>query len=256
MIARSESWLRSQTDTPTAKMLDLWHQLCRQVIGAPIEVIVANRREYPFHGIDTAQGELNTAIPQTYQDRVVLALLLENTKKLNAVITTHEIGHWVLKLQGLKSMSNGDDPNGSIEISLNSMASHSALYVLQRSLGHEPQNEIDKRAGYNIAVLSRSTEPFDEKVRVSKAMVYADDLLHCSTSNKTGMQRLLSNKHPNINKMVNKILETSVRQDVAKIANIHSFCAEVIQTLELGQNWSEANEVEKLRSDVRAGRIH
>ena len=252
MIAYPESWLRSHTDTPTAKMLDLWHELCRQVIGASIEVIVANRREYPFHGVDTAQGQLNTAIPQTYQDRIVLALLFENTKELNEVIITHEIGHWVLKLQGLKSMCNGDDPNGSIEIALNSMASHSALYVLQRSLGHEPQKEIDKRAGYNVAILSRSTEPFDEKERIRKSIVYTDDLLHCSPSNKMGMQRLLSNKHPNTNKIVNILLEDSIKHDIAKIASVHSFCTEVIQTLELGQNWYEADEVEKLKSDVRA----
>jgi hypothetical protein len=147
-----ENWLRKQADTPTIKMLDLWHSLCCKKIDTSIEVMVGNRREYPFHGISTAQGELNTAIPQTYQGKVILALLLDSIKKLNMLVATHELGHWVLKLQGLKSLVNYDERNGRTEILLSSLASHSALYALQRSLGHEPQKEIDKRASYDIGV--------------------------------------------------------------------------------------------------------
>ncbi|GAG81446.1 unnamed protein product, partial [marine sediment metagenome] len=104
-----ESALRKQADPPTIRMLDQWQLLCREKVGTMIEVVFVNRREYPFHGINTHIGEMNTAIPQPFEDRLILLLLLEDTKKLDMLIVTHEIGHWFFNLQGLKVMENKND---------------------------------------------------------------------------------------------------------------------------------------------------
>jgi hypothetical protein len=247
-----ENWLRNQADTPTIKILDLWHSLCCKEIGTSIEVMVGNRKDYPFYGINTAQGELNTAIPQTCKGKVVLALLLNSVKKLDMLIVTHELGHWVLKLQGLKSLANYDDRNGRTEVLLGSLASHSALYVLQRSLGHDPQKEVDRRASYDIGVLSRSAEPSDEQMRIQKALIYSDDLIHCSQSNRKGMQRILSTKHPNTDRLVKEILEIESLRDISKIMEISPFCLEIIQKLNLGQNWFELDEIDTMRTQLKS----
>jgi hypothetical protein len=65
MFFYDERWLRKQADTPTIKMLDLWHSLSLKELGTSVDVMVGDRRSFPFHGISTVQGEMNTAIPQT-----------------------------------------------------------------------------------------------------------------------------------------------------------------------------------------------
>jgi hypothetical protein len=231
-------------------MIDLWQSLCHRVVGTTVEVMVANRREYHFFGIDTVRGEDNTATPQVWKGNVVLMLLLDSVKKLDLIIVTHELGHWVLKMQGLKSISDRNDPNSHTECLLNSLASHSALYVLQRSLGHEPQKVIDKRAAFNIGLLSSSIEPVDEKLQIQNALVYADDLINCSESNRIGMQRVLNKKHPNTEKKVNKILEITRRRDITKIDQTLPFSQEIVQKLDLGKNWSESDEVGHLKEQT------
>jgi hypothetical protein len=100
-----------------------------------------------------------------------LALLLDSVKKVNLIVASHEIGHWVLDLRGIRLQANYDDRNGPFEYLLGSLASHPALYVLQRNLGHDPQKTIDSRAAYDIAVLSKQTEPNDEKAHIHGANV-------------------------------------------------------------------------------------
>ena len=77
-------------------MLNLWNSFCLEKIGSPVEVVTCDRKEYPYHGVSTHIGEFNSSIPQIWQGKVVLALLLESTKKLDMIIVTHELGHWVL----------------------------------------------------------------------------------------------------------------------------------------------------------------
>lgn len=171
-----ERALRKVADSPTLKMIDFWHSLCREKVGSILEVVFVDRREYPYHGIDKYIGELNTAIPQQYGGRLLLVMLLENIKKLNMIVVTHELGHWILRLQGLIELENKHDKYNY----LCSLCSHPALYELQRSFGHEPQKEIDRRVNHDIALLRGAIEPNDEKLRLEKALYYTDDLINCS----------------------------------------------------------------------------
>lgn len=242
-----ESALRKQADPPTIRMLEQWQLLCREKVGTMIEVVFVNRREYPFHGINTHIGEMNTAIPQPFEDRLILLLLLEDTKKLDMLIVTHEIGHWFLNLQGLKVIENKNDNSYDY---LSSLCSHPALYKLQRSFGHEPQKEIDRRAAHNIAMLGYKTETADEKTNIKSALQYTDDLLNCSRSNRIGLERKISNKLPRTAEIIEIILKLKNSRDLSKIEEVLPFSKEVVQKLGLEGNWSESNDLNQLKKDI------
>jgi hypothetical protein len=142
-------------------MLDLWHQLCLKEIGKSVEVLVFNRRDSP--DLENCQGEVNANCPVTWEDKVALGLFLENTSSLNYKIVTHELCHWILKLQGAKGVRNSSEPKeekyeGGIEMLLNNLCSHPAIYKLQRSMGHEPKTMIDNMANHNIVFVSKMSE--------------------------------------------------------------------------------------------------
>lgn len=243
-----EDVIRKQADTPTLKMLDLWHKLCNEKLDTTIEIMVGNRREHPE--LNSYQGELHTALPQVYKDKYILALWLDSLDSVSSIIVTHEIGHWVLKLQGVKGVRNGSDPNSDTEILLNTMSQHPALYSLQRSIGHEPQKEIDKRTAQRLAILSKTTETVDEKTHLENAFTISDDLINCSQNNRTGMFRILSRKYPKTEKIVNKIFEVKDRRDISKIEDILPFCQDIIQKLNLGNNWYVVDDLNTLRTKL------
>jgi hypothetical protein len=190
---------------------------------------------------------MNTALPQRLGDRLVFMLLLDSTKKIDMIIVTHELGHLVLKLQGLKMLVYRNDRS---YWGLGELCSHPALYVLQRSLGHDPQKEIDRRVAHDIAFLRTKIETADEKTNIEKSFYYADDLINCSRSNRIGLERILSNKLPRTAEFVKKILEVKSSRDISRIDQVLPFSKEVVQKLCIAGNWSEYDEIEYLRDKL------
>lgn len=103
--------------------------------------MVGDRHEHPR--LKQFDGELNTAFPTIVEGRVALALWLDSLKDVNLIVVTHEIGHWVLKLQGFPAMIYPPDRHSNTEILLNSLIQHPPLYTLQKSIGHNPQAEVN-----------------------------------------------------------------------------------------------------------------
>jgi hypothetical protein len=134
--------LRKMADVPTVKMLELWLSLTKKIVGIPISVMYGNRRDNPR--LCLPDSEVNTALPMSIKGKVILCLWLDpvTLDRSNFVIVSHEIGHWVLKLQGFRGLICKSKKHCDDEILLNSLTHHPPLYALQRSLGHEPQIEI------------------------------------------------------------------------------------------------------------------
>jgi hypothetical protein len=241
-----ESELRKQVDPQTITMLDYWHSLCREKVGTELEVVFTDRRNYPFHNISTHVGEENTACPFISGDRVVLTLLIESPKKINPIIVTHEIGHWILKLKGATVLA---DQNDDI-IELGSICSHPALYKLQKSFGHDPKKEIDRKIAHDRRVLPTKIEANSEKTRIKNALYYADDLINCSQNNFTGLESLLSKKLPKTTELVRKILEIAESKDLTKIEEVLPFSKGIVQKLCLTGNWVELDELNNLREQL------
>lgn len=238
MKIHPESAIRDGADQPTLKMLDLWHELVRKKIGEPIEVVVASRKDHP--NLKEYPGELNTAIPINGH----LVLLFEDLSNVEEVLLTHELGHWVLKLQGFSPFIFIPERHSNSEIMLNSLAHHPPLYALQRSLGHEPQEEIDKRARHDLELFSKQVEVPGKHIWIQNALLTADDLSHCSKELKEKMLETLQAKHPHTTKLGNKILEASSHYDLLDQAGNEKFIRRVIQKLKLGSGWVPSLESE------------
>jgi hypothetical protein len=244
-----ETALRKQADNPTLAMLDLWHSLSKQKIGVSVEVMVGNRKEHPQ--LSAFSGELYTAFPMTVEGRVVLSLWLDSLTNVNSVLVTHEIGHWVLKLQGFRGMLYPPNKHCNEEILLNSMAHHPPLYALQRSLGHEPQMEIDSRADQDLKRFSMETETRQRKIWIRNALLLADDLMNCSEEKRKQLERVLRDRHFNTARYLKKILDIASNYRLLKPKQNLKFSEKLIRKLKLGSEWYAPDEVEELQLMVR-----
>ena len=248
-----ETAIRRHEDTATIAMLDLWRSLSEEKLGVPIEVMVGNRREHQQLG--SFRGELNTAYPHVVEGKVVLALWLDSFSNVNPIVITHEIGHWVLKLQDVRGFIYQPQPHSNVEILLNSFAHHPLLYALQRSLGHEPQIEIDSRALNDIKVFSKEKETRDAQSWIANALLLADDLVNCSDKYQRRLKGIVKKKHRNTARLLNKILALVPHYNPTHPdKNFHFYRRpiqrRIIQGLKLGAGWHEIDEIITLKSMV------
>jgi len=231
-----ESEIRDGVDEPTLKMLDLWHELVSKEIGPPIEVGVACRKDFPQ--FKDFSGEFHTATPMTFEGKPFLVLIFDDlSKPIEDVLITHELGHWVLFLQGFAPFRYTPNRNCNNEILLNSMAHHPPLYDLQRTLGHEPQKEIDKRAKHNINLASKQDEVPGKPIWERNALMVADDLLNCSTHLKEKLLEIVQEKHPCTAILVGRILKSDSSHDLLDQSENKKFIRKVIQDLGIGPGW-------------------
>lgn len=243
-----ETSVRQGVDKPTIAMLDLWQSLSEQTIGIPIEAMVGNRKEQPQ--LSSYSGEINTAFPHIIKGKLVLVLWLEPVSDVKDIIITHEIGHWILKLQGFQTFQRRRQKHSNIEIMLNSTSQHPPLYALQRSIGHEPQAEVDSRCIHNIKLFSKGKELKQRKLWVNNALMLADDAFN-SENNRQILINVLRARHPNTLNLLRKLIELESSYDLLVPDQNLNFCRQVIETLKLGDDWYNPDEVESLASMVK-----
>jgi hypothetical protein len=166
------------------------------------------------------------------EGKVVLSLWLDSLSNVNPILVTHEIGHWVLKLQGFQGFIYQPKKHSDIEILLNSMAHHPPLYALQRSFGHEPQETKGRQSW------------------TRNALLLADDLINCSEAYRTHLKKIVSKKHPLTTKLLEKILILPPYYNLLNPDQNLKFSKKVILDLKLGDGWYEIDEVKTLISMV------
>ncbi len=64
--------------------------------------LIDNRRNNPE--LRSSPHEVNMARPAGYKGKVVLSVWLESFPNLKLLVVAHEIGHWVLYLQGFRAI--------------------------------------------------------------------------------------------------------------------------------------------------------
>jgi len=240
MTPYRESELLRLTDMATSKMIDRWHSVSEKVVGRPIEVVVDNRRVVPeFRSIPY---EVNVARPVGYKRKVVLAVLLDSFPTLNPLLVTHEIGHWVLKLQGFRGMIR-HPRDQETEGLLNDVGGHVPLYDLQRSVGHDPQNEVDSRCDQDVGTFSRPVA-WDE---VRKTLYLADDLLNGSVEKRQRLKSTLPRNHPTALKTVERIVAISSEYNLLDPEQNMTFRRRVITEMRLEGEWNEHDDVKQIK---------
>jgi hypothetical protein len=246
-----ESTILKQADLPTVGMVDLWHRLCLSELGTDMPLAVGCRKEVPaFQGFP---DEINTAVLEVIGGIPSLLLLFDSLEKVEEVILTHEIGHWVLKLQGALAFRDPRAPNSNVEILLNSMCQHPALYALQRSLGHDPQYEIDDRAKGMLRRFEETKEPPQPRVVLENALLAVDDLINCSDAVCTSLSLALESNHPRTADLAAGMLEAACHHDPSVQASNPAFMHAVAAVISLSPAWELREEMSLLR-DFAAGR--
>jgi hypothetical protein len=241
-----ETQLRKVADAPTIKIIEKWHSVTDSVIGRPIPVVVDNRRNNPNQA--STKDEMNTAFPAGYQGKVVLSVWLDSFPAFKPILLTHEVGHWVLKLQGFRSfIRTPRDPMA--EGLFNDMASHRPLYALRKSMGHDSQPEADSRCDHDIELCSQPGKG-DELL---SALYLADDLLNCSWKKREKLKWALSKYRPNAMKIATKIIRVSSEFDLYSPMSNVAFREKLVRKLNMPGKWTEkddATEIKKLIVEV------
>jgi hypothetical protein len=183
----SEIDLNKRVDHATQEMLKSWHDYCLDRIGNNLQVVVADRR---LNAALVNQPGFNTAFPYKIDEDLCLVLWLDSVQTLDSILITHELGHWLLKLQGFKAFTNTHNPYGEIVTSLNSLAQHPALYKLQRSFGHDPQAMIDSKTNQDTSSFSNEPEGRSE-LWAMDSLLAADDILNSSEVFRQPIEPLL-----------------------------------------------------------------
>ena len=155
----------------------------------------------------------------------------------------------------MRAVTYKPKPHGNIEILLNSFAHHPPLYALQRSLGHEPQTEIDSRALNDIALFSQEKEIRDAQSWVGNALLIADDLVNCSDKYQRRLKSIVKKKHHNTARLLNRILKlvphyNPIHPNKDFYFSRRPIQRRIIRDLNLGAGWEELDEVETLKSMV------
>jgi hypothetical protein len=220
--------------------------LSEKVVGAPIEVMYGNSEDNPR--LHSHSGEVNTAVPMSVEGRVVLCLWLNpvTLDRSNFVIVTHEIGHWVLKLQGFRGLICKTKKHCHDEILLNSLVHHPPLYTLQRSLGHEPQIEIDSHANHDIQLLLQEREHLG--AMKTRALYLADDLLNSSAEVQAQLRASMMERHPETLKLIEEIVKSAHEYNLLDHDENLGFAKRIVKRLALDGVWHEIDEVENLIS--------
>jgi hypothetical protein len=208
---------------------------------------MADRKESPrFKDID---GPFSTAIPQELENELCLVLWLDIVEPLDYVLITHELGHFVLMLQGYKCLIDSYSPSGEIGGMLNSFAAHPPLFTLQKSLGHDPQGMIDSKVRYDISVYERE-ERLLEEFYIRDGLLVADDLNNCSPNEKQRLSQVVKSRYPNIYRVATIALNTLQYYDLHDPKENFKFMKNLRKILKLGSSWVELDYVARLKYGI------
>jgi len=249
MQSFDESVMRDYGDEVTHRFLDLWHQECLVYFKHDVDVIMVDRLENSH--LRKMDGTVNTASPGVIDGKIRLILWLQdiNTHPPDPIILTHEIGHWILCLKGFKTFVDPNHMSSENVISLNSLAQHPPLFVLQRSLGHEPQEMIDSQTE-NDTNFYREFKERDPQRWISDALYITDHLISCSENYRLRLNNLLKKRMPNVNRLVRNTIELIGKSDLHSPENNEKFCLKLIKELKL-QNWIEYNQLEPFQKHLK-----
>ncbi len=244
-----ETYIRKMADEPTIKFLDLWKKLSLDKLGCSVEVMICNRKDNPE--LKHISGEINCAYPGVYNGNVVLPVWLQNPKSFDPIIITHEIGHWILMIDGFKGLVNKYNRQTGIDINMNSLAHHPPLYKLQKDLGQDPQRMIDNRAMFNLNNLTRGPEIMLGDKWAEFALLFADDILNCKEEIKNDILEILQEDFPVTFSFLEKILNLINKYDLYDSKSNLIFLKNLVNTLYLGEGWKVIDESFELKEMIK-----
>lgn len=245
-----ESGIRKLSGAPVVAMLDFWHELCQQHVGTTLEVVIMNRRDNPL--TKDIEGMFCTALPMGVPFGLVLGILMDPEIGLtNKIIWTHELGHWILKLQGFQPIRDPKEHNSDREMQLNELAQHFPLYELQRSFGIDPQEMIDPRKIQQVKIFSRDPEPQQRAMRIVNALRLAVDMEFCSADLRDQLLKIVEQRHRHIGKFLQVIMDTMKHYNLLDQGENKKFLRKVVQNLKMGAGWKFENEIKLLREVVK-----
>lgn len=117
-------------------------------------------------------------------------------------------------------------------------------------MGHEPQNEIDSRANYDIVMASKIVEPDDRMTQIKHALYFADDFINCSKNHSKGLQRIISKRHPKTKDILNTVLEFEETKNLSMLENASTLPTKIIKQFNLSGSWSASDSINFLKNAI------
>lgn len=245
-----EATIRKQLGEAETRLLDRWTDTSLAALGRPLEVVTVDRRHVPEWA--NVPGVFNTVEPRTLPERGLVLLVMMDYGEagtFDEIVWTHEVGHWVLFLGGFLMMRNFDNSSFEIEVALNSVTHHRALYALQRSCGVDPQPTIEARAAHHRDRFANVTPGTFADPLI--ALVAADEILSCSKSLGTEIQGIVEERHPKAGPILRGVLEACAQYDLQSADGVQRVTHRIVPLLGLGHDWVDWDNRAKLIEAVK-----
>jgi len=239
-----EYHLRQDADQETLYMFDLWHSLCNEVLGEELEIIASDSKNHPEY--QNFPGEINTCEPYFEGNKVIaLCLWLNDFPRVEQILITHELGHWIMRLKGYKAIRSNTISKRK-NIMLHSLCDHPVLYKIQRDIGHDPQNMIDIRSIRDLRFVNKIASPFpgDE---IELSLQLSDNIFNTSKRNAKNIIKKARKFHPVIYEKINKIIKTMKRHNLFDTNENIKCRFELVKRINLMNSWHVHDDVKELR---------
>jgi hypothetical protein len=241
-LTHREADLRQIANPATLSVINKWTELSKTVVERAIEIVV----DHPSRTNIRLGDEDNFAVPAKFRGVPVLGVFVHAYPNIDQYIVSHEIGHWILKLQGFSSIIS-KPRNFRPEALLNSLASHPPLYELLVTFGHNPQIEIDSRTDHNIGLVSQLRERLEDPK--NSALYLADDVLNCSSEKRVQLESKLQVHRPEIMSLLQKIISIRSSYDLSHRKSNMAFRKHLVSELNLGGEWDEHDDIKEALND-------
>ncbi len=222
---------------PIAKILDNWRIICIEKIGQDVQVMLADRKDNP--DIAELPGNFNMAHPYMLNDgRVGLIVWLNSTMEIDQAVITHEVGHWVLILQGFCGFSNKSaEVHKMIGARLMALLHHAPLYELQKQIGDNPQPVINVLSEEYILYFSQYKET--ARSVTEHTLIAGDLMINAQEAGRRKLERVLKKKHPNTKRLVQTVVSLRNKYNIFKPEGNRKWGWSLIKELGLGSGWAE-----------------
>ena len=231
----SESTVRGHGDEAVNALLDVWHQECKAHFKRDIDVILADRTDNTQ--LRDIPGAIFGASPLIMANKMVLTIWVDTVDRIQPVMITHELGHWVLLLRGYKTMINPQHRPDETAVNLNALAHHPPLYELQQSIGHDPLELTDPDTERDVNFFN-NMKYRDASYFLSDALRAADLMTTCSEHLRHRLEDVLKKRMPITNQYAHTILDVLETHNLTEPEKNLAFVTELLKELKL-KDWVE-----------------
>lgn len=229
---------------PVKEEINYWNEMSKKVLGKRLPICLTERSS--LSQFTNFNGELNIAFPTKIGSDDYLAVVVESFKSVSPAIFSHEIMHWILKLEGYPGIRDLNNPQSLLVAHINDLSIHNLLWKRVKKFGKNVEEEINSRAITDLNLMINH-QNIDE---LELALLVADDINNCPDYLATTLHKALKNgyhKSFEYYQIIDKALTSHNLEDPREVKE---FLLEIVNNCKIMGKWDIPDETASLRMAI------